>query len=79
MRLVISDTSPLHYLLLIDVVDILPKLYSHILIPQAVLEELSHAETPDSVRRWLGQPPPWLEVRSVSMPPDPSSVRRNAE
>jgi predicted nucleic acid-binding protein len=34
--LVVSDTSPLCYLLLIDQIDLLPKIYGRVVIPQAV-------------------------------------------
>ena len=38
--IIISDTSSLCYLILIDCVDILPKLYDQIIIPELVYEEL---------------------------------------
>jgi len=38
--IVISDTSPLNYLILIDYQDVLPTLFGQIIIPQAVLNEL---------------------------------------
>ena len=34
---VVSDTSPLCYLLLIDLIDLLAELYGKVIIPQAVL------------------------------------------
>jgi hypothetical protein len=51
-RLVISDTSPLRYLILIGQADLLPALYSEVLIPEAVADELNQPATPDPVRRW---------------------------
>ena len=38
---VISNTSPLNYLTLIDLQDILPALFGRVLIPEAVWHELS--------------------------------------
>ena len=48
-RLVISDTSPLRYLVLIGEADLLPALYSEVLIPEAVADELNHPSTPEAV------------------------------
>lgn len=59
---VVADTSPINYLILIDQIEILPRLYSRILIPPAVLEELKHPVAPESVRDWSAHPPRWLEV-----------------
>jgi len=36
---VITDASPLHYLVLIACVHILPELFGHILVPRAVAAE----------------------------------------
>lgn len=40
--LVVTDTTPINYLVLIGHVDILPSLYSHVVIPQAVVGDLQH-------------------------------------
>lgn len=37
---VVSDTSPINYLVLIELQDLLPKLFDRILIPEAVRGEL---------------------------------------
>jgi predicted nucleic acid-binding protein len=63
MRVVVADTSPLNYLVQIDAVDLLPKLFGTIAIPTAVHDELTHAQTPAAVRAWIAQAPHWLEVR----------------
>jgi len=52
-RVVISDTSPLRYLVLIGQADLLPALYTEVLIPEAVAEELNQPATPEPVRRWI--------------------------
>jgi predicted nucleic acid-binding protein len=61
---VIADTSPLHYLVLIEHTAILPVLFGRMLIPRAVAEELQHPRTPASVRAWISSPPEWLEVHA---------------
>jgi predicted nucleic acid-binding protein len=43
---VVADTSPINYLVLIDQIDLLTRLYVRILIPPAVLEELMHPLAP---------------------------------
>lgn len=45
-RLVVADTGPLNYLVLIQAIDLLPKLFEQILVPQAVFDELTHIEAP---------------------------------
>ncbi len=60
--IVVSDTSPLNYLVLIGEVDILAALYERVLIPEIVFRELQHPRAPLSVREWIAQAPAWLEV-----------------
>jgi predicted nucleic acid-binding protein len=64
MTAVVSDTSPLNYLLLIGAVDLLPRLFSEIFIPPIVAEELSRPNAPEAVRAWISSPPQWLQIRS---------------
>ena len=61
--IVVADTSPLNYLILIG--DILQKLYGRVLIPPAVAAELLLPGAPPSVAAWMRQPPAWLEIRSA--------------
>jgi predicted nucleic acid-binding protein len=68
-RLVISDTSPLRYLILIGQADLLPALYSEVLIPEAVADELNQPASPDAVRRWLLHRPAWLQVIPLTARP----------
>jgi predicted nucleic acid-binding protein len=42
MAVVVSDTTPLHYLILIGQDSILEKKYRRVLVPPAVLQELGH-------------------------------------
>ena len=67
--IVVSNTSPLNYLVLISAVDLLPQLFGTISIPSAVRDELSDPETPDSVRTRIGASPDWLHVEHI----EPSS------
>lgn len=60
---VISDTSPINYLCQIGQIGVLPRLFGRIVVPFAVANELRQDSTPDSVRRFIGEPPNWLEVR----------------
>ena len=46
--IVIADSSPLNYLVLIGEADLLYQLYGRVLIPQAVLSELQHQGTPSA-------------------------------
>jgi len=48
MRLVVADTSPLNYLVLIGQVEILPALFERIFVPQTVQNELRQNEAPES-------------------------------
>lgn len=61
----VSDTSPLCYLLLIGAVEVLPRLFENIAIPNAVCDELTDHASPDRVREWAERPPDWLRVMSV--------------
>ena len=61
--IVVSDTSPINYLILIELHDILPKLFGRILIPEGVHRELNSAAAPDPIKRFLAEAPDWLDVR----------------
>ena len=60
--LVVSDATPLHYLVLIGEVDLLQNLYGRVIIPQAVVEELSVAKAPVQVRDWIASLPGWVTI-----------------
>ena len=68
--IVVADTSPLNYLILIEHDGILPILYAQVVVPPEVLQELSHPDAPDAVRSWLRNRPPWSEVKAPSSQPD---------
>lgn len=60
--IVVADTSPINYLLLIGHIDLLKQLYTRTLIPAAVMEELKHPVAPKRVRDWALNAPSWVEV-----------------
>ena len=70
--IVIADSTPLNYLILIQQTDLLPQLFDRVLIPPAVFEELQHQEAPEPVRRWFAAPPSWLQVQGLRSTPDAS-------
>jgi len=59
---VVSDTSTLCYLILIEEPRLLPELFTNIVIPPAVRDELAHLDAPMKVRDWIANPPVWLSV-----------------
>ena len=60
--IVVSDTSPLNYLVLIGHVDVLPVIFSRVVAPPAVLAEMIQSGAPKLVTNWAMSPPSWLEV-----------------
>src|SRR5262245_14749917 len=70
--IVVADTTPLRYLVVIERDHLLPALYGRVLIPPSVAEELNHKSTPDIVRAWLASRPNWLEIRQPmhTLPPE---------
>lgn len=66
---VVSNTSPLNYLVLVDLQHVLPALFRRILIPDAVWRELSSLAAPQQVKSWLDTAPNWLETQVISQVP----------
>jgi predicted nucleic acid-binding protein len=75
MRLIVADTSPLVYLVLIDHVDILPQLFETILVPDAVHAELRNPLAPALIQNWAAALPSWVEVKQVPNVPDDAALR----
>lgn len=50
MRIVVADTGPIHYLVLIGHIEILPALFEKVIIPSVVRAELTRAGAPDAYR-----------------------------
>lgn len=63
MSVVVSDTSPLHYLILCDAQEILPRLFRQVVIPPTVFRELQQPNTPARVKEWAGALPSWARVQ----------------
>ncbi len=68
--IVVADTSPINYPVLIDAIGILPELYKSVVIPQAVFEELQAEETPEKVRKWIVNLPDWFNVKQTTISPN---------
>jgi predicted nucleic acid-binding protein len=83
--IVVADSGPLHYLILLQHIELLRRFYGQVLVPEPVASELSAAGAPAIVREWIRTPPTWVEVRpvpsdAVSMITDdldPASERRS--
>jgi predicted nucleic acid-binding protein len=64
--LVVADTSPLNYLVLIGHVGVLAEQVGDVHVPSAVLDELQSDRAPAAVRRWASRCPAWLIPRDPS-------------
>lgn len=62
--IVVADASPLRYLILIEHMHVLPALYGHVIVPPAVITELTRERTPNLVRAWVADRPDWLQVQA---------------
>jgi len=71
---VVTNTSPLNYLVQIGEAETLVTLCGNIHIPATVRAELQATEAPVEVRRWIASPPAWLQVHSVVAQPLPTTV-----
>lgn len=60
MQVVIADTSPINYLLLIGHIEILPSLFEKVFMPSVVRDELTDA--PPLVQRWIADLPAWVQM-----------------
>jgi predicted nucleic acid-binding protein len=73
--LVIADTTPLRYLLVLGQADLLHRLFGQIVIPPAVAAESQHPRAPAALRAWMSTPPAWLEIRPTRQLPDARLLR----
>ena len=64
--IVVADSSPLHYLILLEQAPLLHRFYGDVLVPEAVAVELRAARAPQPVREWMSRPPSWIEVAQVT-------------
>jgi predicted nucleic acid-binding protein len=65
--IIVSDTTPLRYLIEIEETHILHALYGKIIIPQKVFDELQGQKTPLKVVRWVQNKPAWIEIRQADI------------
>jgi predicted nucleic acid-binding protein len=74
---VVSNTSPISYLVLIEQVDVLSDLFGQVWIPDAVRRELRDPQAPSKIQEWMEDRPDWLNVETppVSRSPSPTSER----
>jgi len=70
--IVVSDTSPLNYLILIRKETLLRKLFGRILIPNVVFEELRGDGAPQFVLEWTRSIPDWVEIKETHLVAPPS-------
>jgi len=70
--IVVADTGPLHYLILLEHAELLHGLYGEVVVRDAVATELSSPSTPTAVRDWH-----MLQRGSVSFPSKPTAFRRS--
>lgn len=64
--LVVADASPLIALIEISRLEILPALFSNIVIPPEVMSELQSNKRPSAVRNFAAAPPTWLQICTPS-------------
>jgi predicted nucleic acid-binding protein len=62
--IVVTDTTPLRYLVEIALEGVLPALFGEVYTAPMVLEELAHPVAPSPVRMWASSPASWLHVRT---------------
>ena len=63
--IVVADSGPLHYLILLEHIELLRRFYGQVLVPEPVAGELSAEAAPAVVRDWMSKPPIWADVRPV--------------
>jgi predicted nucleic acid-binding protein len=64
VSLVVSDSGPIHYLVLCGAIEVVPHLYGQLVIPSAVAQELTHPRTPREVSRWIQTLPHWATIHT---------------
>ncbi len=68
--IVVSDTGPIRYLVVVGAVEILPKLFKEVICPEGVWAECISPSAPEAVRDFAKQPPNWLMIMKTG-PIDP--------
>jgi predicted nucleic acid-binding protein len=62
VQLVVADTGPINYLILIGHIDVLARLFEKVIVPSVVAAELASSRAPQPVQDWIAEPPAWLDV-----------------
>jgi predicted nucleic acid-binding protein len=62
VRIVVADTGPLQYLVLIGHIDLMPRLFEAVTIPTVVQTEMLNPAAPQAVRNCTAARPSWLTV-----------------
>src|ERR1043165_2033203 len=65
--MVVSDTTPIRYLVEIEEIASLRSLFGKIIISQRVFAELQGEKTPLKVKTWIQNCPEWLEVKQADV------------
>lgn len=76
MSVVVSDSSPLNFLVRLGAEGVLPRLFGRVLVPDEVVAERSHPSAPELVRGFAARPPAWLEVRTPRSTPEIPRLHR---
>jgi predicted nucleic acid-binding protein len=66
--IIVCDTGPVHYLILIGCSELLPQMAERVVVPRGVIEELLYPSAPDAVRAWAAAPPDWLSIDDTTYP-----------
>lgn len=72
--LVVADTSPINYLVLLEQTAVLAALYTRVVLPPAVVTELQDPEAPAEVRAWVAALPAWCAVRRPALLGEPEII-----
>lgn len=65
--IIVSDTTPIRYLVEIEKTFLLETLFGKVIIPEKVAEELGRPKTPQIVKDWMQNRPAWIEVRRANL------------
>jgi predicted nucleic acid-binding protein len=63
--IVVADSGPPHYLILVGQIELLHRFYGQVTIPEAVANELRAAGSPLNVSTWIARPPEWVVITAV--------------
>jgi predicted nucleic acid-binding protein len=67
--IVISDNSALSALAEAGLLELLPRMFGVVVIPESVRRESGHPRAPKPLRDWVSKPPEWLQIV-----PDPADL-----